>query len=125
MSVSFTYGLLSVTLPNPKLGDSENINHQVTFKQTMSVATDGSICTYKKTPAITTLNLTFELNPVEWNAYVSFLDAAVGQVVTYVDHLGVSRTGVILTTVLEAANTGRYCNTADGFRTHTLQFVVS
>lgn len=69
-----------ITLPNPELGNGEQINLKTMYKQNMY----GNIYTYKKTPTNTKLVLNFKtMTRVEAEALKQFYSNWIGQIIEY------------------------------------------
>lgn len=73
----------TITLKNPDLGNSNQVNLKTMIKQNMV----GDIYTHKKTPTNEKLLLQFTtLTRTEKDALVSFYTLRMGQQIRYVDH---------------------------------------
>lgn len=84
--------LQTITLKNPTLGDSRQLNLKTSFKQSMS----GAIHSNKQTVTSSKLLLTFStLDGIECAALKSFYRNAIGQTVLYTDQDAVEWTGII------------------------------
>lgn len=78
----------SITIRNPELGDSEQIDIKTQVQQNMA----GAFYTHKKTPIAVKRMLTFRtLTLTEKEALKSFYKNALGNSVRYVDYNGVVR----------------------------------
>jgi len=71
-----------ISIRNPELGDSQQVNLKTMYKQNM----DGAIHTHKKTPTNSKLLLTFRTLPLlQKDALVDFYNNHIGQVIEYTD----------------------------------------
>ena len=97
--MSFTLGG-AVTLRNPKLGNSRDLDESALVRETRSHI----LKVFKDTdwPSYEILNWEFEaICGTERDAFVAFLEANVAEEITIVDHNGDSHTGVIMTPIIE------------------------
>jgi len=89
---------ITITLPNPTLGDSDRHNN----KTRLAFAMSGDIYSFKQTPATRTLLLTFNNIDdcgVDFSTYpeiVAFLKTYAGLKLRYIDHMGNAWYGIIL-----------------------------
>jgi len=91
--IRFTSSSGSVDLPNPILGDPEQLNTFVKYEFSMSKVIRSSI----KTASHSKFLLTFDnLTTDEKDAFISFLVAASGKSVTYRDYNSVDHVGLII-----------------------------
>ena len=115
--------IVTVTLPNPVLGDNDQVNIKTKFKTAM----DGTVYSYLNTPAITKFLLTFtnvstalvtQLKEVIDNGAIT---GSLGSY-TYVDYDGVSHTVQIVNNPLEITSEGRApCNNWNEVHSFTLE----
>lgn len=122
MSVTFKWPSVNpsdtITLQNPLLGDSDTHDIKTKFKFAM----DGGIYSFKQTPAIRRLLLTFNSIDdcgVEFSTYpeiIIFLKAHAGEILQFTDWMGNMWYGIILNNPAELAARNKT------FYTLTIQF---
>lgn len=83
----FAYGSSVLILPNPQFGESKTVNVKTSFDHAM----DGSIYSFRYTPASDKFNLPFKgVMLGKKNEVVTFLKASAGQIINYTDQSDVS-----------------------------------
>lgn len=107
MSVTFAYPYaaptVTLTLRNPDLGDGQQQDMQLNYGRAM----DAGVYTYKRTPALTKLLLTFNfLTKATVDELIDFLHQSSGREIRYTDYNGVIWRGAISTDPNEIATTG-------------------
>ena len=91
--ITFTAGIYNITLPNPILGDSEQLDIKTKFEFSMSRVVHS---TKKTTPHSKLLLMFEELTRTKMLEFQTFLINARGTQCTYVDYNSDSRVGAIL-----------------------------
>lgn len=83
--ITLTDGTASVQMPNPELGDSDQVNLRAKYKMTM----DKKLHSYRRTPLTSKLLLQFTaMRATVYTSLVAFLKAAAGKTLTYTDYDG-------------------------------------
>ena len=105
--ITFTSTFGSVSLPNPLLGDSEQLNVFTSFQLTMS----GEIRSFKKTGTHSRFLVTFiNLSQLEYLALKAFIEGSSGLLMTYTDYNSTVFNGVLINNPFEITpNARRQC----------------
>lgn len=113
MTVTFTYGVDELELPNPSLGNSKSLNINTNFKMAM----DGKVYSYIKTPIKRKFFMTFNsLTDDDITNIITFIKENGYQELNYNDHDGDDWTGKITSNPLETIQPNR------GFYSMVLEF---
>jgi len=91
-TITFTYGITSITLPAPAPGYSQEQRRA----QTIGRTADGSVFVYDKQTVIRTLTLGLKCSQAEKDDLDAFFENTVKGALntfTYTDHQGISHTG--------------------------------
>ena len=120
MSVTFTSGSYSITMPDPEFGDGETWDLGVDLRLSM----DGTINTFITTPSLKRITVQFVIRTRRkaWEL-VQFLKDTMGSQTTFVDHNSVTWTGYITTDPNEITVEGRGLGTAEPRETSTVELV--
>lgn len=98
MSITFSYGIDSIVLRNPELGNTEHVDIKTQFRRSMS----GDMHSFIKTPESTTLTMSFShILHSDVMDFISFLLLVAGEQISYTDSDGQDWTGYILTGPLD------------------------
>ena len=90
--VTFQSGSFSIILPNPVLGDSEQLNIKTTFLMSMA----NTVFSYLRTPQNSKFLLNFvDLTDTEYTNLVTFLENTADSVLQYTDYELVTWYGII------------------------------
>ena len=91
--ITLSCGTSTISLPNPILGDSEQVDTKIKFEYSMSKA----VHTTKRTYAHSKLLFSFgSLTTTEKTSLYNFLIAQRGKYVTYTDYNGDAHAGILL-----------------------------
>ena len=109
--ITFHSGSFSITLPSPRLGDSEQLDIKTNYLMTM----DNAVHSYVRTPTNSKLLLTFEdLTDLQYSNLITFLENTVNSTIEYVDYDSVTWHGVIVNTTPVIETYGRRpCTTGE------------
>lgn len=100
MSITLTYNATSITLRNPELGDTYNLDLNTINRQSRG----GTLISYKDSdwPIVTTFTYTIlSLTETKIDELITFLENSQGKQITLVDYLSDTYVGNILTSIPE------------------------
>lgn len=104
MSVRFTHSGGYIDLPNPVLGDNEQLDIKTSFAVTMSKTVHST----KKTPSHSKFLLNFAyLKQTVYQAFITWYQASAGKSITYRDYNNANHVGTILNNPVELTMEGR------------------
>ena len=107
--ITLTYGVTSIELKNPELGNSESVDVKTKFRRSMS----GDQHSFISTPELRLLNLQFvELGASKYAELLTFLEGASGQEIDYTDFEDVEWAGHIMAGTIEFQATKNGYNVA-------------
>lgn len=117
MTIKFGYPYAAPTveleLRNPNLGDGQQQDIQLNYGRAM----DGGVYTYKGTPALTKLLLTFSsLTKATVDSLIDFLHQTSGREIKYTDYNSVEWRCAIVTDPNEISTTGNIPSTGQSSR---------
>ena len=102
--ITFESGIYSILLPNPRLGDSEQLNIKTTFLMSMA----NTVFSYLRKPPNSKWLLSFtDLTDLEYANFITFLENTADLIIAYTDYNAVVWSGIFVNVPLVLETYGR------------------